>query len=251
MVKLRGLLHLPGDEESAAAATEPELQPDLAPPLTVGMRIQHNARGCGRLVDIVPNDERGKPYHVQYDSGELHCYSKQSALKLQPIGEAVRRFAVNPRYQSAALFAPRVIAGAERRDAHSLSFSGAPTLLSAAAADLPQLDRDSAAASRLGTPATPTVGPQPLDASRARAELNRTFQALTSGRRRWMDRGASTLASADAAVSPTTALLEAGERMHLLPRALHIPRRDASVLDLSHFGVGKHSSMALAEAIGW
>ncbi len=240
--KLRGFLHMPSDEERAAApATEPDTQPEPLLQLNVGMRVMHDLRGFGRLVGIEPNDPRG-PYHVQHESGEHHCYSKQAALKsLQPVAAPVHRFQVNPRYRSAALFAPQACGGSD--GPRTLSGGSTPAPDGTEAAELRQLDPNSPA-----SPATPAPGARPLELSplRARVEFNRAFQSLTSNRRRWMDR---TLPSASAAVSPATALLEAGERMHLLPRALHIARRDASVLDLSHYGLGTCSSAALAEAI--
>ena len=40
----------------------------------VGVRVYHPIRGTGTVVDIVHDDERGKPYVVQYDDGTEHRY---------------------------------------------------------------------------------------------------------------------------------------------------------------------------------
>jgi hypothetical protein len=53
--------------------------------LVVGTRVRHEARGIGRIVEVNLADTRGKPYHVQFDSGEYHCYSAQSASKLKVV----------------------------------------------------------------------------------------------------------------------------------------------------------------------
>jgi hypothetical protein len=46
------------------------------------VRLYHEVHGYGRIAEIVKDDPREKPYRVTFDSGEQHCYSVQSAVKL-------------------------------------------------------------------------------------------------------------------------------------------------------------------------
>ena len=52
--------------------------------LTEGMRVRHAMKGEGVICRKV--SEEGKPYGVQYDSGEKHAYSAKHAAKLVMIG---------------------------------------------------------------------------------------------------------------------------------------------------------------------
>ena len=36
-----------------------------------GGRIEHPSRGLGSVLEIIPDDERGKPYQIKYDNGEV------------------------------------------------------------------------------------------------------------------------------------------------------------------------------------
>jgi hypothetical protein len=48
-----------------------------------GMRILHPFRGLGYIVDIKQHDARNKPYVIEFDGGETHSYSADSAAKLR------------------------------------------------------------------------------------------------------------------------------------------------------------------------
>ena len=50
--------------------------------LKLGDRLVHPVWGPGAVAAISVDDERGKPFKVQFDSGEVHHYSAHSALKL-------------------------------------------------------------------------------------------------------------------------------------------------------------------------
>jgi hypothetical protein len=52
------------------------------PALVEGCRVSHPVRGGGVLTAVVPDDARGKLYHVDFDNGEIHHYSAESATKL-------------------------------------------------------------------------------------------------------------------------------------------------------------------------
>ena len=44
--------------------------------------------GPGVVMDVITTTEgRSKPYKIQFDNGEVHCYSKSPALKLKGINE--------------------------------------------------------------------------------------------------------------------------------------------------------------------
>ena len=47
--------------------------------LVVGTRVRHEQHGNGHVVELDASDGRGKPIHVQFDNGEYHCYSAESA----------------------------------------------------------------------------------------------------------------------------------------------------------------------------
>ena len=47
--------------------------------LVVGTRVRHEQHGNGHVVELDAADGRGKPIHVQFDNGEYHCYSAESA----------------------------------------------------------------------------------------------------------------------------------------------------------------------------
>ncbi len=47
--------------------------------LVVGTRVIHAHRGAGRVAEVNLADARGRPVHVQFDGGEYHCYSAESA----------------------------------------------------------------------------------------------------------------------------------------------------------------------------
>ena len=49
--------------------------------LIEGVRLHHPTRGEGTLVKILERDPRNKPYVVEFDNGEVHQYSKDSANK--------------------------------------------------------------------------------------------------------------------------------------------------------------------------
>ena len=51
--------------------------------LPEGSRLVHPTRGAGVVVRIDLTDRRGKPVIVEFESGEVHHYSIDSALKLK------------------------------------------------------------------------------------------------------------------------------------------------------------------------
>ena len=53
--------------------------------LRVGEAVLHAHRGKGKVIGVDNNDERGKPYIISFESGEVHHYSQASALKLQKL----------------------------------------------------------------------------------------------------------------------------------------------------------------------
>ena len=53
--------------------------------LRVGEAVLHAHRGKGKVIGVDNNDERGKPYIVSFENGEVHHYSQASALKLQKL----------------------------------------------------------------------------------------------------------------------------------------------------------------------
>ena len=55
------------------------------PQLEVGTRVYHDGRGSGRVIEIDLGDARRKPYHVQFDNGEVHAYSIASTTKLRAV----------------------------------------------------------------------------------------------------------------------------------------------------------------------
>ena len=50
------------------------LLPQRTTRFTSGARVQHPKRGAGTVTEIRQGDPNGKPYHVQFDSGEVHRY---------------------------------------------------------------------------------------------------------------------------------------------------------------------------------
>ena len=48
----------------------------------IGTRVEHPTRGSGLIEEVSIND-RGKPYKVKFDNGEVHYYSHESAMKLK------------------------------------------------------------------------------------------------------------------------------------------------------------------------
>ena len=48
-----------------------------------GARVSHTVHGRGTVIEVNTHDRRGKPYIVQFDNGETHQYSEESAVKLQ------------------------------------------------------------------------------------------------------------------------------------------------------------------------
>lgn len=53
--------------------------------LRVGEAVLHAHRGKGKVIGVDNNDERGKPYIISFENGEVHHYSQASALKLQKL----------------------------------------------------------------------------------------------------------------------------------------------------------------------
>ena len=77
-----------GEVHSYSAASAAKLRVvTLSETLVPGARVFHDARGGGYIAKYNPDDARGKPYHVEFDSGEVHCYSESSVLKLRVIRE--------------------------------------------------------------------------------------------------------------------------------------------------------------------
>ena len=42
-----------------------------APVFKAGQKIEHAIHGFGVIADVNPDDERGKPYLVKFDNGEV------------------------------------------------------------------------------------------------------------------------------------------------------------------------------------
>ena len=59
--------------------------------LVQGARVYHKQHSYGRIAAVVNDDRRDKPYHVTFDSGEQHCYSVQSAVKLIVVPDNLRQ----------------------------------------------------------------------------------------------------------------------------------------------------------------
>ena len=60
--------------------------------LKVGARVEHPERGLGTVEEIDMDDARQKPCRVVYDSGEVHQYSRESAIKLRhAVADEARR----------------------------------------------------------------------------------------------------------------------------------------------------------------
>jgi hypothetical protein len=57
-----------------------------ARPLKPGTRLFHSSRGFGRLVQLDPDEPRGKHFLVAFDSGESHHYDVASLHKMKVIG---------------------------------------------------------------------------------------------------------------------------------------------------------------------
>jgi len=71
-----------GDEEDydSNESDESDENPEV---FTKGKRVWHPARGFGRIIMFNQDDPRAKPYYIEFDTGEVHCYSKESAGKLR------------------------------------------------------------------------------------------------------------------------------------------------------------------------
>ena len=44
----------------------------------VGTKMEHRSRGRGVVVEVLPNDEGGTSYRVEFDNGEVHRYRAES-----------------------------------------------------------------------------------------------------------------------------------------------------------------------------
>jgi hypothetical protein len=55
-----------------------EYDDDLKP----GMKVDHAVHGLGTIIEVDCHNDRAKPYKVQFDNGETHQYSEESAVKL-------------------------------------------------------------------------------------------------------------------------------------------------------------------------
>ena len=51
--------------------------------LLPGSRVQHPSRGPGFVVSVDFDDERCKPYAIAFENGEMHSYSRESAVKFR------------------------------------------------------------------------------------------------------------------------------------------------------------------------
>jgi hypothetical protein len=58
------------------------------------LQVAHGARGQGIVVKIDPDDTRGKPVVVQYESGDVHHYSVISAKELARVQPGPRKLSV-------------------------------------------------------------------------------------------------------------------------------------------------------------
>jgi hypothetical protein len=63
-------------------------------PLAEGAKVVHGSRGQGVVVTIDVAEKRGKPVIVQFESGEVHHYSLQSAAKLKVVPPGSRKLSV-------------------------------------------------------------------------------------------------------------------------------------------------------------
>ena len=71
--------------------------------LRIGGRVFSKFHGHGEIIEIHQNDARGKPYYVQYMSGDFYCYSQRSAVQLLAVPmEFVRHIGrqINAAYQT-------------------------------------------------------------------------------------------------------------------------------------------------------
>ena len=75
--------------QRAAATIDSEMT------LLAGNHIVHPTRGHGVIVAVIAQDQRGKPYHIRFDSGEEHHYSFESAAKLRVLVKGTR--VIHPR----------------------------------------------------------------------------------------------------------------------------------------------------------
>ena len=75
--------------QRAAATNDSEMT------LLAGNHIVHPTRGHGVIVAVIAQDQRGKPYHIRFDSGEEHHYSFESAAKLRVLVKGTR--VIHPR----------------------------------------------------------------------------------------------------------------------------------------------------------
>jgi hypothetical protein len=55
--------------------------------LVKGTKVMHATRGAGEVMALDWNDKRGKPVLAQFENGEVHHYSMESAAKLEVVGK--------------------------------------------------------------------------------------------------------------------------------------------------------------------
>jgi hypothetical protein len=73
-----------GDEDEYNSNSEDEEDEPFVPEVFhKGQRVWHPARGFGKVIIVNRDDPRDKPYYIEFDSGEVHCYSSESASKLR------------------------------------------------------------------------------------------------------------------------------------------------------------------------
>ena len=53
--------------------------------LVKGTKVRHATRGPGEVIALDWNEKRGKPVFVQFENGEVHHYSMESAAKLEAV----------------------------------------------------------------------------------------------------------------------------------------------------------------------
>ena len=77
--------------------------------LLAGTRVWHKTRGSGTVTSVDLANERGKPYTVKFDGGDVHRYSIESMTKMRLLseGEEVDRVA-SPRQASPRQVTSRV-----------------------------------------------------------------------------------------------------------------------------------------------
>jgi hypothetical protein len=55
--------------------------------LVKGTKVMHSRRGPGEVLALDWTEKRGKPVFVQFENGEVHSYSLESATKLKIVGD--------------------------------------------------------------------------------------------------------------------------------------------------------------------